>query len=82
MLNNELKQMSQWFKVNKLSHLDDCKPHIDGLEVSRVQLAKFLGVLVDEKLSWSNHINIFGKNASENISFIYKVKHMLENNQL
>jgi len=53
MHNNELKQMSQWFKVNKLSlntnktnymcfhnkpYQDDCKLKIDGLEVSRVQV--------------------------------------------
>ena len=60
--------MSQQFKVNKLSlninktnyscfhnkpYLDDCKLKIDGLEVSRVQVTKFLRALVDEKLSWS-----------------------------
>jgi len=54
---------------------------IDGLEVSRVQVAKFLGVLVDDKLSRSNDINLFVK-MSQNISVIYKVKHMLENNHL
>ena len=68
--NNELKQMSQWFKVHKLSlninktnyicfrnkpYRDDCKLKIDGLEVGKV--TKFLGVLVEEKLSSSNHIN-------------------------
>jgi len=64
-LNNELKQMSRWFKVNKLSlninktnymyfhnkpYLDDYKLKIDRLEVSRVQVTKFLGVLVVEKI--------------------------------
>ena len=46
-------------------NLDDCKLKIDGLEVSRVQVTKFLGVMVDEKLSWSNHINALCKNVSE-----------------
>ena len=81
-LNNELKQMSRGFKVNKLSlninktnymcsinklqpYLDSRKLKIDGLEVSRVQVNKFLGVLVDEKLSWSNHINAVCKNVSK-----------------
>ena len=82
MLNNELKQMGQWLKVNKLSlntnkanymcfhnkpYLVDCKVKIDGLEVSRVQVTKFLGVLVDEKLLWSNHINAVCKNVSKNM---------------
>jgi len=61
---------------------DDCKLKIGELEVSRVQVIKFLGILVDEKLSWSNHINDICKNVSKNISVICKVKHMLENNYL
>jgi len=71
-ISNELKQISQWFKVNKLSlniyktnymcfnnkpYLAYCKLKSDRLEVSRVQVTKFLGVLVDEKFSLSNHIN-------------------------
>jgi len=64
-LNNELKQMNPRFKVNKLSikqiacvsitnlSLDDCKLKIGGLKVGRVQVIKFLGLLVDEILSWS-----------------------------
>jgi len=79
-LNSELKQMSQWFKVNKLSlninktnymcfhskpYQDDCKLKMDGLEVSRVQVTKFLEVMVDEKLSSSNHINAVCKNVSK-----------------
>ena len=44
------------------SYLDDCELKIDGLKVNRVQVTKFLGVLVDEKLSWSDHINAVCKN--------------------
>jgi len=55
------------------SYLDYCKFKIGGLEVSRVQLevTKFLGVLVDKKLSWSSHINALCKNVLKNI---FKVK--------
>jgi len=63
-------------------YLDDCKFKIDGLEVSRIQATKFLGVLVDEELSWSNHINAVCKKSLENIYIIYRVKHLLENNHL
>jgi hypothetical protein len=89
--------MSLWFRVNKLSlnvnktnymcfhnkpYLDDCNLKIDSLKVNRVQVTKFLGVLVDEKCSWSDHINAVYKNVSKNIYNIDKVKHMLENNHL
>ena len=97
MLNDELKQTSQWFKVSKLSlninktnytcfhnkpHRDYCKLKMDGLEVSRVQVTKFLVVLVDEKLSWSNRMNLVCKIVSKPISLIYEVKRMLENDLL
>jgi hypothetical protein len=49
---------------------------------SILMVTKFLGVLVDEKLSWSDHINAVCKKVSKDISFIYKVKHMLGNNHL
>jgi len=39
------------------SYLNDCKIKFDGFEVGRVQVAKFLGVLVDGTLSWANRIN-------------------------
>ena len=42
---------------HKKPYLDDCNLKISGLEASRVQVTKFLGVLIDEKLSWSKHIN-------------------------
>jgi len=35
-----------------------------------------------ENLLWSNHITLFVKTISKNISVIYKVKHMFENNHL
>ena len=59
-----------------LSYQDLCKLKGDGLQVSRVQVAKFLGV--DEKFSWSNHNNAVCKNVPKNISVIYKVKHVWE----
>jgi len=77
--------MSKSFKANKLSlninktnymcfhkalYLDDCKLQIHGLEVSRVQDTKFLGVMVHGKLSWYKHINAVCKKVSKNIYFI------------
>jgi len=82
--------MNQWFKVDKLSlntnktncmcfhnkpYQNYCKLKIHVLEVSRVQVTKFLGVLVDEKLSWSNRINAICKNVLKNISIF---KHIIK----
>ncbi len=65
-LNDELKHLCIWFKVNKLSlnvgkinfrifnskgEDDNYNVKIDGIDVNRVQIAKFLGVLIDDKLT-------------------------------
>ncbi len=96
-LNEELKHMNSWFKVNKLSlnvsktnymlfsgkrNYDDFNISIDGMRVDRVHVTKFLGVLVDENLSWTDHIISVCKNVSKNVSILYKVKHILNSSSL
>ena len=89
--------MNVWFKVNKLS-LNVSKTsymifgkkytdsvfniQIDGVVVDRVHVTKFLGVLVDDALTWNNHITSACKNISKNMSMLYKVKHILNSNSL
>ena len=79
-INNELLNISLWLKVNKLSlsikkthymvfcrrkRLDvDVKLLIDGEAIDDVQKTKFLGIIIDNKLSWKYHIDhISGKIA-------------------
>ena len=66
-----LDKMCTWFAVNKLS-LNVLKTSymlfgnntlsaniditINGVNIDRVRVAKFLGVLIDEKLNWKDHI--------------------------
>ncbi len=93
LMNDELKIMNTWFKVNKLSlNVDKTKymifmknpgksKHnivIDNMNVERVPVFKFLGVQVDEKLKWDAQINAVCKNISKGISILYKVKHILD----
>ena len=42
------------FGNNSLSANIDIK--INGVNIDRVRVAKFLGVLIDEKLNWKDHI--------------------------
>ena len=55
---------------------------IDGVVVDRVHVQKFLGVLVDDELTWNNHITSVCKNISKNMSMLYKVKHILNSKSL
>ena len=47
-------------KLNSLSVLPDLE--INGTQLNRVDFTKSLGVLIDENLTWSNHINAISKN--------------------
>ena len=40
---------------------------LDNTALERVQFTKFLGVLIDECLTWKNHINCISKTISRNI---------------
>ena len=71
-LNTELKEISLWLKANKLSlnikktyfmiFSSKNKPHpdmninIDGEIINETSKTKFLGVIMDNKLSWKDNI--------------------------
>ena len=71
-MNNELKNIPEWFKANKLSlnisktkyaffhanrPLGLPKLIITNTNIERKPVIKFLGVLLDEAISWNYHIN-------------------------
>ena len=91
-MNEELIEVSNWFKANKLSlnaaktnlmfigtqhqlnNISDCNIFLDGCKLTRVQDAKFLGITLDENLTWRSHINTVCKICSRNIGVLNKLK--------
>ena len=73
LINTELKEISNWFKLNKLSlNIDktnfmifknkynnkptpDFKIEIDNKHIEQVDTTKFLGILIDNNLTWKAH---------------------------
>ena len=49
---------------------------MNGLNLSRVFVTKFLGVHMDSKLDW-NHIGIVRNKVAKNVSVMNRVKHVL-----
>ena len=102
-LNRELKEVSNWFKANKLS-LNAKKTnlmylgtrsqtniaidnnyfdiYLDGCKLTRVFEAKFLGIIIDENMTWKKHIDNVCKICSRNIGVLNKVKLFLPTNAL
>ena len=60
-------------KLNSLSAFAALE--INGTQLNRVNFTKSLGVLIDENLTWSNHINTITKNISSGIGSIKRISH-------
>ena len=91
-LNTELVKLQDWFAVNKLSlnilktnfmifgnikTSQDINIRINNELVNRAYSNKFLGVIVDDKLCWREHIHYVKTKLSKNIAILYKVKYKL-----
>ena len=92
MFNDELKNVSNWIKANKLSlNLDKTSymlfsnkittvPNdiiLNDSVIQRVRSIKFLGLVIDEKLSWKAHIDNICKIIARNIGVMSKLSHFL-----
>ena len=53
---------------------NNLKLYYRNKEIYRVSNTKFLGVFVDEKLSWNNHIDNLCKTLSKNIGILYRLQ--------
>ena len=71
----------------KKSKIDDLplrlpKLTINNTEIKRVYDTSFLGVIIDESLSWTKHIANIENKIAKNIGILYRAKQVLELNSL
>ena len=92
-LNNEFNKIYQWLTINKLTlNISKTKymiftsknrtPVTCSLKVNNIQIEKvsefsFLGITLNDNLTWHNHINKIANKISRNIGLLYKLKHFL-----
>ena len=89
-INDDLTLYNDWFLSNKLSlnvsktnyivfgpfgSTWDQKLQFNNIEIERVYKTKFLGVFIDSKLSWIDHIRHVTFSISKGIGIISKFKH-------
>ena len=55
---------------------------IDDVTVKRENVTKFLGVLIDENISWKYHIDTIGTKISKSIGILYKAREFLSKHNL
>lgn len=56
--------------------------NIDNTAIQRQHVTKFLGVFIDENLSWQHHINIVNSKIAKNIGLLYTSRDFITKNQL
>ena len=98
LVNQELQKINEWFEANKLSldagktkysifHKPSRKDDLPRFlikkhKVERAKSIKFLGVLLDENLSWKDHIKYIENKVVKNIGLLYRSKLFLDKNSL
>ena len=68
--------------TSKSQLFDSFSIQIDGTVIERVHHARFLGVYIDEKLKWGEHIHQISTKISKNIGILAKLKHRLNTSVL
>jgi hypothetical protein len=99
-INNDLKALSIWFQLNKLSlNIHKTKfmiiksrkkkippsalnINIDKQKIQQVLHTKFLGVIIDEHLTWDNHIKYTTSKLAKIIGILCKARHKLDRKAL
>lgn len=96
-INSELKDLSEWFAVNKLKlNVNKTKAMcitseneyrrimdhqrvitIEGENIEFVEVVKYLGVMVDYKLSFKNHVDYICKKIGKRLGVMYRIKNSL-----
>ena len=50
----------------------------NNIKIKRENSIKFLGVTIDENLTWKNHVEVVENKISKNIGVLYKASHLLD----
>ena len=97
-INSELKKGNTWLKLNELSldaqktklmffqrkqkQFDEINVQINGTQIERVESFNFLGIMLDENLTWKSHIEMVAKKISKVTGILYRLKNIFPENVL
>ena len=90
-ISRELDKLHVWLSVNKLSlnvdktnfilfgnrkNIDNVCISMNNSIITRVRSTKFLGVIIDEKLTWKYHISLVRSKLSKTVDILYRIRHL------
>ena len=67
-------------RLNQLDSSPESTPYaivVDGQEVTRVKLLKYLGLMVDDKLVWDQHIDYVFSKIISGIGILKRIRHFI-----
>ena len=68
--------------TNKHASTESFAINVDSNRIERTSTYKYLGVIVDQQLTWKEHCKWLCCTSSKYVSVIYKVKHYVNNQAL
>ena len=97
-ITNELENITLWLKRNKLSlnvqktklmifhkkqkQINELNILIDGIAIERVESFNFLGLIIDEGLSWKKHTDVVKNKISKAVGLLYRLNNIFPKNIL
>ena len=91
-ITNELENITLWLKRNKLSlnvqktklmifhrkqkQINESNILIDGIVIERVESFNFLGLIIDEGLSWKKHTDVVKNKISKVVGILYRLNNI------
>ena len=65
------------FKHLSVRNIAEFCIQIDSINISKVEFTKFLGVIIDQKLTWKQHISYLALKLSKSIGILNRLKYKL-----
>ena len=81
-LNISKSSFTIYHRKGRRMHRDNFSLEINNVNLERVKCVKFLGVILDEHLSWEHHVNGVTSRISKLIPLIYQVRDNLSSSSL
>ena len=77
------KQKTKNVLFHKVSMYDSLPSQLptmtfNSIEIKRENSIKFLDIIIDENLTWKNHIEVVENKISKNIGVLYRASHLLD----
>ena len=80
---NQKKKKTKYVLFHKVPMCDSLPLQLPTMTFNNIEInikiqIKFLGVIIDENLTWKNHIEVVENKISKNIGVLYRASHLLD----